>query len=310
MNLPVSISATSVDTCVCCAQPGTLECRTRSGTPTICGHSEYTATPSVPPKKYRVQTNTQDFQLCNGGEAQVCSGSAGSVGRTHVVVTTSSSTYSATTCGKTIAGTRTYGGDVGSSCVAYGGSLPSSDSSHCADCDMSGANPTVTGFTRTTFTTTSLIFQASNVCYFASPGNWGKIMSGDYTFGLSVEDTEADAITRFQAATAFGSWVTVGGGCSNPACCLAQYESRTSGFSFTYADAEWKATASGLTPSHAYDCHVDIYRRAYGSGSYVLYQTLVVGGTSDGSGNIEVTGDVPNDAGYDTYAESALFWSV
>lgn len=136
---------------------------------------------------------------------------------------------------------------------------------------------------------------------------------GDFRkYELTIEDTEADAIARLQAATSFGSWIASGGiGCAGtpPPCCLAKYQSRTTGFDIAYADAEARVTATGLSPSVGYTAKIELYRRPYGSGSFAHYQTATVTGVSDGSGNLTTTtATVTNTKGYETYAAtSSLF---
>lgn len=279
-----------------------LECRVRSGTsPSLCGWSEYVS-PSTPPKKYRVQSYTEDFYFCAGSQGIICNGDPGFLSRNHDQVTSSSSSYSSTTCGKTIVGTRNFGSDVAAApCTQYPGPLSSSDAGHSADANMTGA-PAQTGFANTAQSATSLTYGPSGACAFAGGTTYLNVTSGLRTWTLSDEDTEADAIARFQAANSFGSWLEVGVDCSVPACCLAKYEERTAGFSFGYQDAQFKVIATGLTPSTNYDALVRIYRREYGVGDYELYDTMIVPGTTDGSGNFEVTDDVPNDVGYETYA--------
>jgi hypothetical protein len=299
---PKSITSTTTAECECCGLTPTLECRTRSGNPALCGYQEYVSA-STPPKKYRVQTYNEDKQNCS----YIGTGCAADPhGSTHSTVVNATSTYSSTTCGVTNVGTRNFGGSTDSgACVDYTGSLGSSQASGDESDDMTGA-PAVTFFTLTTSTATHLLYTGNNTC--TDRGGNSNIVRGTSDWALTVEDTESDAIARFQAGTSFGSWLEVGVDCSVPDCCLAQYEPRTSGFSFVYADAQYRVTASGLLANTNYEARVKIYRRTYGSGSYTLYQTAIVSGTTDGSGNFSVTGDVPNDRGYDTYAGSALIF--
>ncbi len=47
---------------------------------------------------------------------------------------------------------------------------------------------------------------------------------------------------------------------------------------------------------------VKIYRRFYGTGPYVLFQTVGLLATADGAGNATFSGTVPNNRGFETYA--------
>lgn len=147
-------------------------------------------------------------------------------------------------------------------------------------------------------------------------GDYEKVQ-GELTEELSDEDTEADAIARLLASDdgAWSSWRVVGDGtggtCVNPACCTALIEARGDSASFLYQESQWRVTKGGLTPSAAYEAHVAIWRREYGSlGPYIKYATMIVPGTANGSGNIQIDGTVPNDAGYETYAAAACLEAV
>jgi hypothetical protein len=83
---------------------------------------------------------------------------------------------------------------------------------------------------------------------------------------------------------------------------LARWQNRTSGFNLVYQEAQWRLVFTGLAASTAYAVQVKMYRRTYGTGGYTLYQTQTAQGTSDGSGNLTLSGDVPNAYGYETYA--------
>jgi len=285
-----SITATTTERCPCCSIANTLQCRVRSGTAEICGHSEIVSA-STPPKKYRVCTFTGTLT----GDTYSGTVCGGSVIGTFSVATSGAAEYSDTTC----------------SLISHGVSAvtetpPGSTTNFDLDAPPYGATDTC--LQTVTASQTSITRTATGDCC-ATSGSLSQIHAGSRTATLTVEDTEADAITRFQAATSFGSWIASGGvGCTGtPAsCCLAHYESRTSGFSFAYADAEARVTATGLTPSTGYTANIELYRRAYGSGSYAHYQTVTVTGTSDGSGNLTTSAaTVTNTKGYETYAASA-----
>ena len=173
--------------------------------------------------------------------------------------------------------------------------------------------PSYTAFSTLTTTQTNKTWDYPTYCFKPS-GTFGRQNLGQVTATLSSEDSESNAITRLLAGAGgtWGSWTNSGAtGCTGtpPSCCLAKYESRTTLFTFDYYEAEARVTATGLTPSTSYSARIELYRRAYGSGSYVWYQTVLVSGTSDGSGNLTTSAaTVTNTKGYETYAHaSSLF---
>ena len=153
----------------------------------------------------------------------------------------------------------------------------------------------------TTTTKTDITINGSETCVKtgSSPDVWSDAQ-GATIEQLTNEDTESDAITRLLAGSSWSAWA---GGIQ-----LAQYEQRTSGFSFAYQDAEYRARLAGLTPLTTYNADIQIYRRVYGTGAYVLYQVITISGTTDGGGNFSEIGSVPNDPGYQTYAYSAIIY--
>lgn len=277
-----SITATTTERCPCCSITNTLQCRTRSGTPTLCGFSEY-ASASTPPKKYLTKTfsGTADFAVHvpgTGCTVQSC---------TFSDTWTGSIEYDSAACSTSGTGTQTRAGNCGNDGVTN--------------------NTTIEVYTSGIFTYTKTA--TTNQTVIDGCVSNTKALTAGVTETLSNEDTEANAISRFQAATSWGSWTNSGAsGCTGtpPSCCLAYYESRTAGFSFAYAEAECRVTATGLTPSTGYTAKIELYRRAYGTGSYVHYQTVTVTGTSDGSGNLTTSAaTVTNTKGYETYAASS-----
>ncbi len=151
----------------------------------------------------------------------------------------------------------------------------------------------------------------SGGCIQPGSGNsrsWG----GAVTATLSDEDQESDAISRLTTSGPGSIWsafTTVGNGsggtCINSVCCLARWEQRTTLFTFTYQEAQARVTKTGLTPSKSYLVKLVIFRRVFGVNPYVLFQTLFVSATADGSGNLTVDINVPNTVGFESYASSA-----
>jgi hypothetical protein len=167
------------------------------------------------------------------------------------------------------------------------------------------------GATTETKTATTRTLTGNNTCVLSArtyddPFPYVKVV-GTVTETLSDEDTETDAIGRLLAGAGgvWGSWNPVGDGtggtCLPSACCLTSYQIRTSGDSFAYEEAQWKAEWASLQPSPMYFTQLHVMRRVYGINPYVAYQTMLISGTSDALGNLELIVDVPNLRGYDTY---------
>lgn len=124
------------------------------------------------------------------------------------------------------------------------------------------------------------------------------------TDSRSVEDTESNAIMRFQASTAFGGYAIVGAGCILPACCLAQYQDRGASFDFIYADAQWEVKGVLLLPNRTYELDITYFRRPFASGLFTKYRTDTFDVTTDALGKFDEKGDVPNDIGFETYTSA------
>lgn len=131
-----------------------------------------------------------------------------------------------------------------------------------------------------------------------SPGEDVKMTAGGGVVIISNPDTEDAAVTRLQGCIGWTSWNT-----ASPTACLARYQVRTTGV-FNHQDAQWQVSKTGLIPSHTYTVAVTMQRSIYGAGSYSLYTTDSVPATTDGTGAFVVSGDVPNDPGFDTYADT------
>lgn len=162
-----------------------------------------------------------------------------------------------------------------------------------------------------TFTQTTQSRMSTGLCC-PSGSIFSKESADTLVITLSDEDVEADAILRLLAG-AGGTWTAwtatgdgTGGTCIPSSCCLAQYEQRTTSFSFQYQEAQFRVAGSGLTPSTTYTVKVDIWRRTYGTGMFTHYSTLTYSETTDGSGNFTFDDDVPNAVGFETYAASAV----
>jgi hypothetical protein len=144
----------------------------------------------------------------------------------------------------------------------------------------------------------SRTFTADGLCYTGvTPG--AIRCTGEATESLSSEDTEDDARGRIDALS-WSAWSTG---------CIAKREQRASeegSQTFQYQPVQWRVYKAGLLPSTTYAFVVTYWRRAIGSSTWELYQTLELEAASDSEGLLatEAT-DVPNAEGYETEARSA-----
>ena len=284
-TVTVNATATTATACGCCGtlEAATLQCRTRGGTAVLCGYEEF-ASPSTPPKKYR-RVDRSGGYFFQGYTSASCT-------------TTDPLTiecdyygfceYNENTCIENAQGFV----DCGLGPVAQCTNALGSDG---------GRTEVVTATTRS--------WTPTGNCFFNGTA-WGRYTSLTALIALSVEDTNEDAITRLLAGAGgtWGSWLTPGAsGCAGtpPPCCLARWEERTSDFDFVYVESEYRVTASGLLPSTGYSARVEIYRSVFGANTFSLFQTLIVSGTTDGSGNFSEDGAVPNEEGFESYAAAA-----
>lgn len=288
----VIFSLTCAPCCGVCLSAGTalFQCRIRGGTAALCGYDEFTS-PSTPPKKYRRKTLAGTFNR------QVYVGAGCVTTNCNDFYTYSGHCdYDAATCALTVGGQ-----------VARTGTCPNNTNPIC---DLL-VNQEGIGYVGDVLVSTQTVQTLTNdkACYHAFPSV--RCLTDGATATLSIEDTETAAIARLLAGAGgtWGAWITSGAaGCTGtpPSCCLARFEQRTTLFTFVYQESQWRITDTGLTPSTLYYGYVQIYRRTFGTGSYVLYKTLTVSGTTDGAGALDIHDDVENTEGYETYAIAAL----
>lgn len=287
-------SVTTTKPCKCCSTgiPAKMECRQRGGTASLVGCPEIVNT-STPPRSYRHGTINGSTESRNYG-LNPCFSTYG----------TSICNYSGTTQYDKATGVVTYGGVNECDGVTFGVGVP------CyAGCPSSCTE--VFSCTQTGWTTAP-----SGVCCY-NGANYILTVNAARTAVFDDEDLESDAVARLLAGAGgtWGSWNLTGdgvSGCLPQICCLAQWQTRTTGFSFAYNEGQFRISNSSgsLAPSSNYNCKVKIYRRVSGVvGPFFLYQTLVFPVTTDGSGDIApFAGDVPNDQGFETYSGSAGFF--
>lgn len=284
----------------------TLTCRTRGGTASLVGIAEYT-TPSTPPKKYRMQTLTGQQRTCSTNNPyldcnpSVHGGDAGNE-RIYGTVVYDALTGVPTNTQYTQSRTITAGSPCGDGVDQYPPGLvdpPAPYNLPAASADRS-------------LTTTPTQSQSVGFAVCRDTGGGSTIAIGTKSKTLSDEDMDSDALARLLAG-AGGTWSSyqltgdgTGGTCLPSSCCRAARQTRTTGFTFEYKEAQFKIIKTGLTPSKTYQAQVDVMRRPYGVGSYAKIQTLIVSGTTDGAGNLEIADQaVPNIAGFETYVANA-----
>ncbi len=283
-------------------RPAVLRCRTRGGTATLCGISEY-VTPSTPPKKYRTQTAAGDQTSCAQWSANPPPPCAPP---NYYRVNDNYSgayNYNATTCAQSNNGLRTR-----TETTAFPN--PPVGCSTAAPCPLFVGTavlnvvwaPISSGVFLYTVTPTQQAWQYAGCGIVGIPSD-NITRLGLVTSTLSNEDQESDAITRLLAGTAWSAWGTVGGGCVNPACCLSSWEARVAGFSFVYQESEFEVSLGGgvLLPDTTYCVGVDVYVSTYGSGVWVLQSTRNYFTDSDGAGNLLFSDAVPSARGASYY---------
>lgn len=270
----------------------TLQCRTKGGTATLCGFSEY-VNPSVPPIKYLAQFASGAFYGCAQYGTAPPPGCAG--GNYFRLNHDYSGAYqfSAVDCSTS---------DTGLDTQTQTTSFPSPQVG-CFPGTCPIPNGTVVlgavwapGFADvfTIVTTSNQVTYTAKGCAWFVPGDNDQFNGGTVYKTLSGEDTEQNAIDRLMASTSFGAF----GGCSAPG---SSWQARVAGFSFAYQRAEWRVTAAGLNPTSTHCFSFDVYRSAYGAGVYTLFETLYFSVDTDAGGNLSATGTVVSDRGFDFY---------
>ena len=265
--------------------------RVRSGEVSLCGFSEF-GTPSVPPRAYKRNTISVDFSFCVFSTSSGCSG-ASAIQRTRIVAS----------------GTASYDGPCNLTQIPShrwndnpGGAICAIPTTAQPDVPISSSIGDPNIFIIGSETTTSRVWVSRPGCYEFSPGTSVSSITIANSDSLSSEDTEIDAISRFQSANPWGGYSP----CVSPSsCCKAAYEQRVSSLSFFYQEAEYDILFSNLgTVIEQYRISLDVYRRIYGGSTYALFETLVYNLYSDPSGQIEILGLVPNLEGYETFVSN------
>lgn len=270
-----------------------IECRTKSSTATLVGFDEYSSA-STPPKKYRTQTLSGTLRYCQGQSPNNpdCSGNFNDSTRDDY---SGSYEYSVVDGSQTNNQLRARYGRGGPAAACGSGEVFQSN-------NVPAQNFTVNDFTTGCFplvssTQTQKTWQGQGCG--CTGTSFYESTTGTVTATLSNEDVETDAIARANVMAVWSAWSA-----GSPTSCMASIEQR-SGYSFLYQTAEYRITKSGLAPNTNYDIRFNVLRRTYGGGAYSFYQTLMVSATTDGSGNLSYTNEVPSYVGFDSYIENA-----
>ncbi len=287
----VTITSTTPNPCGCCGgEPpdDCFSCRTKGPTATLCGYPEFVPVDedsedvpcNTPGKIYRKASYSGALTICDYNTVGC---SPDHLQKSTIVTYSGACEKDVDDCSQI--SNASVAREV--STVTCGGSGTVTTTS---ECPVFSTEPDSVFTPVVTEDCTVLTVDGTEEC--SNFGSTSVFVSGEVVVTLSEEDTEADAIVRLLATA---SWSSYG------SACVAGYQVRT-GPSFSYTDVQWRVVKTGLLPSTSYDVDIEIWRRSYGVGSYVLYSTLTATGTTDGSGNLTITGDVPNDRGYQSEA--------
>lgn len=283
--------------CICCQQHLVVQmnCRQRGGAASLIGCSEITS-PSTPPRKFR-RGDAAGTTVTDSWNSPGCSGPPD--GTVTCVNDGRFIQYDAATGVPTEGGWQVCNGVnnfFGLTCVSP---CPTNDCLATWGCTPTTAARSTTG-----------------ACCPIGGGVFDKGRSDSLTYTFSDEDLETDAIARLLAGAGgtWGAWIETGNGaggtCLPQSCCLAQWGTRTTGFSFAYNEDQFQIVSipGSLAPLTNYIIKVQIFRRVASSPApFDLFETLEFPITTDGAGNFATfEGDVPNDEGFQTYSGAAF----
>lgn len=265
------------------------ECRTRGGTASLCGHSEFanaTGGVSTPPKKYRTKTASGTMYDC----ARTNIGCTGAPAAGATYVYSGSCSYDSANCVTT--NTLLYN-EFNDSGVCPATTLTINAAQNCDWGDTT--NPaSASCLMNISVSKTRVDRSGTGICCDVGGGTY-TIRTGSMYWELTNEDTEADAIARLQASSSWSNWTS-----ANSTSCLSKYESR-SNFSFAWQEAQFRATVN-IAENVTGVVKVGVYRRAYGSGgAFSQISTEYFSVTGNVAGADEISMNVPNAIGYETY---------
>ncbi len=278
---------------VCCgnvAPPtSSLFCRTRGGTPSLCGYLEYTS-PSVPPVSYL----TKSF---SGAHYQHVWNGWDCVDSTRCLIT---ATYS---------GACDWSPGANVNCVLKSNGSELYTIVPSANFPCTGGNTLANVCTIAnlgyfdyilTPTTRSVDYSAiANLCSNSQAGHGSLNHDTPATAKetLSNPDTEANAISRFFAVFPnFGSW-------ASSVKCQSNYEARTNTV-FAYREAQWMVNVAAANTTN-YTLSLEVWRAPYSFTNYALFAYANTSFATNGTGFASVTGNVAITLGYTTYVSNA-----
>lgn len=299
---------TSAEPCACCGTctPVAYECRIRGGVASLVGFEEFTS-PATPPKKYRRRTVDGYRGVCDWSNSSgtICGAPNAFVARDgdrHAGFCQ----YDAATGALTNNLTRRYDLFTSGSCSMVEPTTLQAQPLCTAEPAPSAIEPNAAWWLKApTVTKISKQWDGRVGCY--ATATTSRIEQGSYwSITLSDEDTEAAALARLLASATWSAWAFV----LPETSCLAEWQARTSGFTFDYYEAEWRVQLTGLTPSTPYWLRVQYFRRPFGSGTFELFAQETIPTTSTGAGEINIDATVPNERGFETYAASVELCTV
>jgi len=265
------------------------ECRTRGGTASLCGHSEFayaTGGVSTPPKKYLTKTASGTMFDC----ARTTIGCSGGPASGAKYEYSGSCSYNSANCVTTNTLTYKEYNDAG---VCPASTLTINAAQGCDWGDATNPN-SASCLMDVAVSKTRVDRSGTGVCCSVGGGTY-TIRTGSMYWELTAEDTDADAIARLQASSSWSNWTS-----ANSTSCLSKYESR-SNFSFAWQEAQFRATVN-IAENVTGVIKVGVYRRAYGSGgAFSQISTEYFSVTGNVAGADEISMDVPNAIGYETY---------
>lgn len=272
-----------MDACSC-GVAVTQDCRTRSGTATLCGFSEYTA-PSVPPKKFLAQKFVGSYSRRNHADLSDCS-STSLVPGTCIVTVSGSNRYkpAGVSCGSPIIGaTLSVDGGTGPTTVP----ITTIGQAQCAF--ACGSDPVYT-----VSRLSSSISFAVQPCAAGCDGDGGTVAEQ-----LTDEDTEFSAIARAGQGKAWSAW-------SASACCTLRSQRGAGDFSFSWTEAEVRFTAKGA-PGATANIEIVWQQQPVSGVGAIEQKTQILSISCDGSGEGEQIISVPAASGMMTCLTS---WKV
>ncbi len=254
----------------------------------LVGYGEY-ATPSSPPKKYRVRTFTGGLTYCQYNGGAICSApSNGAVVRSY----SGACTYDVSTGAFSSTALATWDTHYVSGTCSGGGTISHPGWSDCTipstyDIYDSGLN-----YVNLTPTTREII--GFGLCATVG-GGFGYKSTGSATETLTGEDTDADAIARLLAT---GTWSGYGPFVADESF-ISSWGTRTT-FDVPYTKVMWGANVTDGLPSTLYSFSADVYESPVGAGDWTYHSSVSASATTDGTGFAEVLDQpVPLAEGFD-----------